>query len=153
MQLPIVTQRPCNRVAGGGRAARAREGLACLALEVCGYTASTVADLLGGVYVERGLAVVRARAFNHTGAGQEDRFVLASFARQAAEIAAGLRDAVIRVGNLDSCRDFLDVEDVVAAYLALAAPEVFPGAYKPAVYPDSPLVSHHPPRLTGLPSL
>ena len=32
-----------------GRAARAREGLACLALEVCGYTGSTVADLLGGV--------------------------------------------------------------------------------------------------------
>jgi len=90
------------------------------------------ADLLGGVYAARGLSVVRARAFNHTGPGQSDAFVLASFARQAAEIAAGRREAVLRVGNLDSVRDFLDVEDVLDAYLALADPGVAPGPYNVA---------------------
>lgn len=78
------------------------------------------ADLLAGGYAARGLDVVRIRAFNHTGPGQDERFVLPSFARQAAEIAAGRREPLLRVGNLDSLRDFLDVEDVVAAYLVLA---------------------------------
>ena len=37
------------------------------------------ADLLGAHYAARGLGVVRARAFNHTGPGQNDSFVLPSF--------------------------------------------------------------------------
>jgi nucleoside-diphosphate-sugar epimerase len=87
------------------------------------------ADLLGESYAAKGLAVLRGRAFNHSGPGQDEHFVLPSFARQAVEIAAGRRDPVLHVGNLESRRDFLDVEDVVAAYLALAAPGVAPGAY------------------------
>lgn len=63
--------------------------------------------------------VVITRSFNHTGAGQTDTFVLPSFARQVAEIGAGLRHPVIEVGNLDVRRDFLDVRDVGAAYIAL----------------------------------
>jgi GDP-4-dehydro-6-deoxy-D-mannose reductase len=82
------------------------------------------ADLLGATHAARGLDVVRIRAFNHTGPGQDDRFVLPSFARQAVEIAAGLREPLLRVGNLASARDFLDIEDVVGAYLALARPGV-----------------------------
>ncbi len=42
-----------------------------------------------------------------------------SFARQIVEIAEGLREPVLRVGNLDSVRDFLDVRDVVDAYWRL----------------------------------
>lgn len=75
-----------------------------------------------------GLDVVIARPFNHIGPGQDARFVVASFARQLAEIAAGA-PAVLRVGNLDAQRDFLDVRDVAEAYLALIAngrsPEVY----------------------------
>jgi GDP-4-dehydro-6-deoxy-D-mannose reductase len=63
--------------------------------------------------------VVVTRSFNHTGAGQTDTFVLPSFARQLAEIRAGRREPVLRVGNLDVKRDFLDVRDVCAAYEAL----------------------------------
>jgi GDP-4-dehydro-6-deoxy-D-mannose reductase len=77
------------------------------------------ADLLGARYADAGLDVVRVRPFNHTGPGQSDLFVVASFARQAAEIAAGRREPVLRVGNLESVRDFLDVEDVVDAYVRL----------------------------------
>jgi GDP-4-dehydro-6-deoxy-D-mannose reductase len=66
-----------------------------------------------------GLDVVIARAFNHIGPGQNDRFVVPSFARQLAQIAAGAPPLML-VGNLTAVRDFLDVRDVVAAYLALA---------------------------------
>jgi GDP-4-dehydro-6-deoxy-D-mannose reductase len=66
-----------------------------------------------------GQDVVITRSFNHTGAGQRDTFVLSSFARQIAEIKVGRREPVIRVGNLEAKRDFLDVRDVCEAYLTL----------------------------------
>jgi GDP-4-dehydro-6-deoxy-D-mannose reductase len=66
-----------------------------------------------------GLHVVVARAFNHIGPGQNERFVVPGLARQLAAIAAGA-PPVLLVGNLNAARDFLDVRDVVAAYLALA---------------------------------
>jgi GDP-4-dehydro-6-deoxy-D-mannose reductase len=81
-------------------------------------------DLLGAHYASRGLDVVRVRPFNHTGPGQSDAFVAASFARQLAEMEAGKREPVMRVGNLDSIRDFLPVEDVVDAYVRLLDPDV-----------------------------
>jgi len=81
------------------------------------------ADRLGGVYAERGLEVVRARPFNHTGPGRPDRFAESSFARQIAELELGRRSGPLAVGNLDAVRDFLDVEDVVDAYLALLDPQ------------------------------
>lgn len=92
----------------------------------------TAADLLGGVYQRRGVDVVRVRPFNHTGAGRPDRFVESSFARQIAEIEAGLRPPTIEVGNLDAVRDFLDVEDVIEAYLRLLDPKVPAGPYNVA---------------------
>lgn len=93
------------------------------------YAVSKVAqDLLGWQYfVSYGLPVVRVRPFNHTGPGQSDRFVVSAFARQVAEIEAGLTAPVLRVGNLDTQRDFLDVRDVVNAYL-LALTRGTPGA-------------------------
>jgi GDP-4-dehydro-6-deoxy-D-mannose reductase len=90
------------------------------------------ADLLGGIYASRGVDVVRVRPFNHTGAGRPDQFVESSFARQIAEIEAGLRSPKIAVGNLDAVRDFLDVEDVVEAYVRLLDPKVPAGPYNVA---------------------
>jgi GDP-4-dehydro-6-deoxy-D-mannose reductase len=63
-----------------------------------------------------GLPIVRARSFNHIGPGQSDDFVASAFARQIAEIEAGLRPPVVTVGNLDAERDFTDVRDVARAY-------------------------------------
>jgi GDP-4-dehydro-6-deoxy-D-mannose reductase len=63
--------------------------------------------------------IVRARPFNHVGAGQSALFVCSDFARQVAEIEVGQRPAVLEVGNLDAVRDFSHVEDIVAGYLAL----------------------------------
>jgi GDP-4-dehydro-6-deoxy-D-mannose reductase len=67
-----------------------------------------------------GLDTVVARPFNHIGPGQDERFVVASFARQLADIAAGA-PPLMRVGNLEAQRDFLDVRDVAAAYVLLLA--------------------------------
>lgn len=66
-----------------------------------------------------GLDAIVVRAFNHIGPGQNDRFVVPGFAAQLARIAAG-GDPLLLVGNLGAARDFLDVRDVVAAYVALA---------------------------------
>lgn len=62
------------------------------------------------------LPTLRARSFNHVGPGQSDDFVASAFARQIAEIEAGLGEPVVSVGNLDAKRDFTDVRDVVRAY-------------------------------------
>ena len=73
-----------------------------------------------------GLRAIIARPFPHTGPGQPDNFALPSFARQAAEIAAGLRPPVVEVGNLSARRDLSDVRDVIRAY-ALLAEKGIPG--------------------------
>lgn len=65
-----------------------------------------------------GLRLLRLRPFNHTGAGQSEAFVVPAFAGQIARIEAGLMPPEIAVGALSPERDFLDVRDVCAAYVA-----------------------------------
>ena len=75
--------------------------------------------LLGGLYAAaHGMRVVRARAFNHSGPGQEPDYAIASFARQ---VAQGGDPARVITGNPDTRRDYTDVRDVVRAYRMLAA--------------------------------
>jgi GDP-4-dehydro-6-deoxy-D-mannose reductase len=69
--------------------------------------------------ITEGLDIVMARAFNHIGAGQSDRFAIGDFARVVAGIRAGRRAPVVAVGDIDVTRDFTDVDDVVRAYFAL----------------------------------
>jgi GDP-4-dehydro-6-deoxy-D-mannose reductase len=88
------------------------------------YAVSKAAgDLAAGFYADaHGVRVVRVRAFNHAGPGQEPRYAIASFAHQ---VAAGLDagDDPVRVvtGRPDTRRDYTDVRDVVRAYRRLAA--------------------------------
>ncbi len=78
------------------------------------------AEQLASVYFSAyGLPVICVRAFNHFGPGQREMFVVSDFCKQAAEIEYGLREPVIRTGNLDSKRDFTDVRDIVRAYVLL----------------------------------
>lgn len=60
-----------------------------------------------------------ARSFNHIGPGQDQRFVLPNMAMQLAAIRRGEREPVLRAGNLDVERDFLDVRDAVRGYRVL----------------------------------
>lgn len=86
------------------------------------YAASKAAGeaLVLGEVRSFGIDAVITRAFNHIGPGQNERFVVPAFAAQLAAIAHGA-EPVLMVGNLTPKRDFLDVRDVVDAYLALAA--------------------------------
>jgi GDP-4-dehydro-6-deoxy-D-mannose reductase len=85
------------------------------------YGASKVAaEYLGlQTHLGEGLPVVRVRSFNHTGAGQGERFLVPALARRIAEAEArGAKE--VAVGSLDPVRDFTDVADVVRAYRLLA---------------------------------
>lgn len=91
------------------------------------YAASkSMAESLAGHYLrDFGLDVVVARPFNHSGPGQSPDFVVSDFCRQIAQLEGrnrkeGVPAAVLRVGNLDPVRDFLDVRDVASAYWELA---------------------------------
>jgi len=88
------------------------------------------ADLLGGFHADaHGLRVIRARAFNHGGPGQEATYAISSFARQAAVAAEAGADPIAFVtGNADTRRDYTDVRDVVRAYRRLAE-HAEPGVY------------------------
>ena len=95
------------------------------------YAASkAAADLMVGQLAREGLNAIRVRPFNHTGPGQTERFVIPAFAAQIARIEAGMQEPVIRVGNLDAHRDFLDVRDVADAYLRLA---LSPRSFEPGL--------------------
>jgi len=64
------------------------------------------------------LRVVVVRTFPHTGPGQTDRYVVPAFARRLLA-AKRLGAPVVKTGNLEPVRDFLDVRDVVDAYARL----------------------------------
>jgi len=85
------------------------------------YGASKAAAELAALQVARahGLDVVVARPFNHTGPGQSADYVCAALASQVAAIEAGRQEPVLTVGNVDPVRDFSDVRDVAAGYVAL----------------------------------
>lgn len=76
------------------------------------------ADLALCALAAEGLRAIRVRPFNHTGPGQQPGFVVPDFARQIALIDAGRQPPLLKTGSLDSRRDFLDVRDVCAAYVA-----------------------------------
>jgi GDP-4-dehydro-6-deoxy-D-mannose reductase len=79
------------------------------------------ADLALGCMAAQGLRCLRLRPFNHTGRNQTEDFVIPRFAMQIARIEAGIQPPVIKVGNLNTERDFLDVRDVCRSYaLAIA---------------------------------
>jgi GDP-4-dehydro-6-deoxy-D-mannose reductase len=77
----------------------------------------------------RGIPIVCARLFNALGPGEDDRHVAPEFARQAAEIAHGLREPTMEVGDLESTRDFIDVRDVARAMGALVTDDRAVGTF------------------------
>ena len=65
------------------------------------------------------LNICCTRSFNHCGPGQNEKFVVSSIVKQFAEIALGKKDPVIKIGDGTVIRDFLDIHDVVRAYILL----------------------------------
>jgi GDP-4-dehydro-6-deoxy-D-mannose reductase len=85
------------------------------------YAVSKVAqDLMGWQYFKSyGMHIVRSRAFNHSGPRRGDAFAESNFAKQIAEMEAGLREPVMHVGDLKPTRDYSDVRDIVRGYWLL----------------------------------
>lgn len=83
-----------------------------------GATKAAADIALGQLGRSGALDTVVLRPFNHTGPGQAQDYVVPAFAAQIAAIEKGAQPPVLKVGNLDALRDFLDVEDVVALYIA-----------------------------------
>ena len=84
------------------------------------YAESKVAAeaLVRGFGDRGGHPAVILRPANTNGPRQHPGLAASGFARQIAEAEAGQAPAVIRHGRLDSKRDFIDVRDVAAAYVA-----------------------------------
>lgn len=77
-------------------------------------------NMLGKIYADAyNLNILSVRAFNHIGPNQSSIFVVADFCKQVAEIEIGLKEPIIKVGNLKVKRDFTDVRDVVRAYIMI----------------------------------
>lgn len=85
------------------------------------YAASKAAADIAAAQYRAGydLPVIRVRAFNHVGPGQDPRFVIPNVARQLARAEAVGTAPVVRVGNVSTRRDFTDVRDMVDAYVRL----------------------------------
>lgn len=62
------------------------------------------------------IKTIRTRMFTHTGPRRGDVFAMSFFGKQIAAAELGLKDKIIRVGNLKSVRTFCDVRDAVRAY-------------------------------------
>jgi len=83
------------------------------------------------LYADTALRVVCVRLFNVMGPGQTPQLVPATFLSQVTEALAGKRHR-IEVGNTATCRDFVDVRDVVRALWLLL--DGFRPAMNGAVY-------------------
>ena len=74
---------------------------------------------LGKLYVKAyKMNIIFVRAFNHIGARQGKNFVVPDFASKIVKIEKSAVP-VLKVGNLDTWRDFTDVRDIVKGYLML----------------------------------
>jgi len=95
------------------------------------YAVSKIAqDFLGYQYFSAyGVKTIRVRPFNHIGPGQAPLFVVSAFAKQIALIEKGEKEKVMKVGKLDTKRDFTDVRDVVRAYKRLLEKGEFGDVY------------------------
>jgi GDP-4-dehydro-6-deoxy-D-mannose reductase len=95
------------------------------------YALSKYAATLAGLdYARRfDMQVMVARPFNVVGAGMPTSLVLGAVLARVVDALEQQRPLVVRVGNIDTVRDFIAVEDVIDAYVAImqhaAAGEIF----------------------------
>lgn len=86
------------------------------------YAATKVAQETFALQAWRsaGVRVVATRSFNHSGPGQAFRFLLPGLVGRVQVLRTAPPGTPLVMGNQTTVRDFLHVDDVVAAYIALA---------------------------------
>ncbi|MDH4211198.1 MAG: GDP-mannose 4,6-dehydratase [candidate division WOR-3 bacterium] len=75
------------------------------------------AELICADYQSDGMDCIILRPFTHTGPGQAESFVLPTIAKQISEIEKGKRAPLIELGNIEAKREFLNINDIVGAYV------------------------------------
>jgi GDP-4-dehydro-6-deoxy-D-mannose reductase len=85
------------------------------------YAASKAAQEIVALQAFRadGLRVVTTRSFNHSGAGQAERFLIPALVKRTLALR-GAWAPELALGNTTPVRDYLHVADVVRAYVLLA---------------------------------
>ena len=78
------------------------------------------------------IPMVIVRFFVHVGTGHTENQAIQSFCLQVAEIEAGIRPPVIKVGNLDTARDITDIHDAAPVVVQLSTVGVPGEAYNMA---------------------
>jgi len=84
-----------------------------------GVSKRTVEALGYQYFANYKIKIYLPRLFIHVGTGHPPTTAIQSFARQLALVSRNLQEPVLRVGNLDTARDFIDVRDGVAAMMLL----------------------------------
>ena len=75
------------------------------------------AELICADYQSDGMDIIILRPFTHTGPGQAESFVLPTIAKQISEIEKGKRAPLIELGNIEAKREFLNISDIIGAYV------------------------------------
>ena len=85
------------------------------------YAVSKVSGdmLMQNYHHSYGMDTVVSRAFNHEGAGRGMMFVTSIITNQIMKLKNGESDR-ITIGNLNACRDWSHVEDIIKGYMVLA---------------------------------
>lgn len=82
------------------------------------YGASKLCQTLAALaYVHLGVPVVGVRLFNLLGPGTPEALAPGAFAGQIARIESGRQKPIVRTGNLQPRRDYLDVRDAASAMI------------------------------------
>ena len=95
-----------------------REDHRCQPLDHYGIS-KLAQTLIGKAAARTGHSVVVARPGNIVGPGMGGHLVLAHVAKQVASIMQRKQEPILKVGNLETARDFIDVSDVVRIYWEL----------------------------------
>lgn len=70
-------------------------------------------------FLSWGVKTIRTRMFTHEGPRRGEVFAPSNFSKQVAAIEVGKQKPIVKVGNLNSVRTFMDVRDAVHAYWLL----------------------------------
>ncbi len=116
-QLPITEQHPLNPQSPYAKSRLEQEKLVLEYSKECNDVLNSEGLFSIMNEIMPNMRVVIARSFNHTGPGQSTEFVCSDFAKQIVEIEKGLKEPLVKVGNLEAKRDFTDVRDIVKGYL------------------------------------